>query len=368
MAVYEIIPNENVLVADIGNTLNANGGSVNINQPSTFFTTDAKINPWSKKKPVYREELFCQDYNSSKPDYVANWWQGKDGKCGFTIPQYTSYTNIPSAMDGGMNGWVYNIPSNPKRLGDFCGYKANATPIVTGFSVTGKVASSEQSSYVTAALAVNVAGVSNELSLTEFPFLKDCYFGIYLKKNSGSVYRRATSDRTIGNSGTEVQIKAYGLDEGNWTAYPFLSMEKITESGSEISSIFYTIPNVSAQSVEVASSSVSIFVDAKYNKFNGAYASITINSIVVSGSSQSLSSNYVLVRPFDRTLNDPLDDKDTRISVGTFSIPTSGSYTIDLGRNSLIAIDNQRYKIWVTLGNGKYSVSTEPADSADIIT
>ena len=368
MAVHEIIPNENVLVADIGSTLNANGGNVNINKPSEFFTAAANINPWSKKKPVYREELFCQDFNSSKPNYVANWWQGKDGKCGFTIPQYTSYTNIPSAMDGNMNGWVYNIPSNPKRLGDFCGYKANATPIVTGFSVTGKVASSEQSSYVTAALAVNVAGVSNELSLTEFPFLKDCYFGIYLKKNSGSVYRRATSDRTIGNSGTEVQIKAYGLDEGNWTAYPFLSMEKITETGSEISSIFYTIPNVSAQSVEVASSSVSILINAKYNKSNGVKTSISINSITVSGSPQSLSTNYVIVRPYNRTLNDAYDDRDTRISVATFSIPTSGSYNIDLGRNSLVVIENERYKVWVTLGSGKYIVSTEPEDSVDIIT
>ena len=47
MAALTQIPKTNISVADIRDTLNANGGSVS-NDTTTFFTTAAKINPFVK--------------------------------------------------------------------------------------------------------------------------------------------------------------------------------------------------------------------------------------------------------------------------------------------------------------------------------
>ena len=48
-----------LLPEDIGEVLRDSGVAVDINKPWTFFSSD--LNMWSKKKPVYREELFCQE-------------------------------------------------------------------------------------------------------------------------------------------------------------------------------------------------------------------------------------------------------------------------------------------------------------------
>lgn len=58
MTAYKKIPINNVLMADIRDTLNANGGSAG-NELVTFFSTSANVNPFSKKKPVILEKDFC---------------------------------------------------------------------------------------------------------------------------------------------------------------------------------------------------------------------------------------------------------------------------------------------------------------------
>ena len=52
MTALSKIPRTNVSVADIRDTLNANGGSVT-NVLGTFFSSAANINIWARQKPIH---------------------------------------------------------------------------------------------------------------------------------------------------------------------------------------------------------------------------------------------------------------------------------------------------------------------------
>lgn len=107
-----IIKNSNiVLSSDIGSVLNAAGGSVNINQPATFFSADAKINMWSKRKPVDYNKLF----DMTEDDYRSTAY-------GLTISSRDSQGHIT---------FGYNMPkgtiTSPYRLEDFKNYDTDAS-------------------------------------------------------------------------------------------------------------------------------------------------------------------------------------------------------------------------------------------------
>lgn len=143
--IYDIIPSENVKYEDIRDTLNANGGIVN-NDVSTAFKESAKINPWSKHKPVALNVDFCQDFSSTKPNYDANWWVGTNRKCGMNITHLYSITNtgLQQMINLYKSGqaWTYTPPkggqSEPYRLGDFAGYYPEARSFFQSYITKGQ--------------------------------------------------------------------------------------------------------------------------------------------------------------------------------------------------------------------------------------
>ena len=131
MAVYDILPTENLKWDDIRDTLNAGGGVVDNNAINAFKETSG-INVWSKHKPVVLAVNFCQDFNSGAANYNSTWWQGSDGNCGLVPKTLFNFSEVIENTDGEMNGWTYNLPkggsSQPYRLGDFAGYCKYANP------------------------------------------------------------------------------------------------------------------------------------------------------------------------------------------------------------------------------------------------
>ena len=101
--VYDILPTESLRVEDIRDTLNANGGNVG-NDVVSYFGEDAKINPFSTKKPFVSAELYTDEWKS-----------------GFVL----DHTVIPYRLR-------YELPtggeSSPYRLGDYRGYDAKMKP------------------------------------------------------------------------------------------------------------------------------------------------------------------------------------------------------------------------------------------------
>lgn len=118
--IRDIIPTQNVTWDDIRDTLNFHGGSVDNNVSSAFKET-AKVNPWSKYKPVPYREAFTE----SSP----NWYMGDNWFCGlkFSTSDYLNdyKNNTAFKWDNPKGGEL-----SPYRLGDFRRYNAKATPFI----------------------------------------------------------------------------------------------------------------------------------------------------------------------------------------------------------------------------------------------
>lgn len=106
MAVYDIIPSQNVDYNDVRDTLNASGGSVN-NTMSSLFAEAAKLNMWSDISP-------CEIPNTPFADFS----------------QIRKYKFKKATEYKGVSGsWaVFNPATTIFRLGDFRKYARNTTP------------------------------------------------------------------------------------------------------------------------------------------------------------------------------------------------------------------------------------------------
>lgn len=125
-----IIKESNInLSSDIGNVLNAAGGSVDINRAEAYFSAAAKINPFAKWKPT--------QYEAQVED--ADYWMAYDGSCQVEVKVVKNNTGSNSAeplkqlkamFQNGDTGWMFKYweVSNvhPYRLGDFRRYKTDA--------------------------------------------------------------------------------------------------------------------------------------------------------------------------------------------------------------------------------------------------
>lgn len=363
-----IIPTTDVnLATEVRDVLNEAGGSVS-NDVTTFFKPAAKINPFSKHKPVVLAVDFCQDFDSTKPDYDADWWKGSAGNCGLVPKNVSSYTDIPGAMDGDMNGWTYDIPNGgstrPMRLGDFVRYYTDALPMFHHFTVPSQVTNSNTQNSIVGSCQLQSSGSDYNLSFEDFPTFKNYYFGMYVKQKDGTRAAYKTAGDTLGNGGASVTISAYGFPEGNWTAYPFIctvAQDGVTDKGGT----YYTLPKNNAVEFSVVASLLVINVDVKYNYVNGVKRSVTINSIKVTnrtGSSVTMTNNVLQLRyAGDSLTQDPVSSS----TISSFSVADGSTHTLSLSASqTLISLpDSSRsYYIRVTLNNSQYSVNQNIAE------
>lgn len=271
-----IIPNSNVnLSTNVRDILNAAGGNVT-NDIKTFFTENANINPWSFRKP----------YNTDADKFKLTDEQIRDINCGLIPFQMNSYTELPSIMDGEMNGWEYRLPMGIYRLGDFCGYKTDAYPMIAKFVIADKV--SNQTSVVKATAIVNQQdGV--QVSLTDLGKLGDYKPAVYL--TNGTINHRYDGRKTFAEGGLfDVDIIGTELTVGTWTAYPFIF-------GGNNDNIYYTLPNVSAKSFEVVVSLDDVYIQARflYNLTTGSIDSVQYKFSVTNNSGGSTKNNSVYI-------------------------------------------------------------------------
>lgn len=360
-----IIKNSNiVLSSDIGSVLNAAGGSVNINQPATFFSADAKLNPWSKKKPVILTDNFVQDFDSTKPNYKSGWWKAHDGKCGFTIPSHTTMNSVMDATTGGMNGWVYNIPNGsttqPRRLGDFVGYDTNATPPYTDFKFPSVVTNTSGSSAEGYFLNNTIVTEGTSLSLSDFPSFSDYYFGVMLYKPSSKYSTWNTMDVKIGsNTDLKVKIDTTSLSAGeDWVAVPFISTAKQKQSQTLVAATYYTLPSINKVTFTILSEVVTITIVARYFYTNNVKTKIIIDSITVLPLlyTEELTNNYVEARFVSSDFSDPLQDGETSIKISDFSVTKGEETTVPLtfAQKNITINSSKDYNIWISLDSGKY--------------
>ena len=222
MAALTQIPKTNISVVDIKDTLNANGGSVS-NDTTTFFTAAAKVNPWSKHKPVPLSSTFCQDFDSSRADYDDDWWKGNDGKCGLSWNDQFTTSQIEQLKTA---NWSYTPPSSsyPRRLGDFAGYIVSTNPPIATRITSSKIDVDQTLGTWTFEPDIYTKNY-NELTIYDFDLSLSDWYLCALVSGSGGGWNRYIGDKVL-TSGCKVDVNLNELSIGEHTVILCLARSK----------------------------------------------------------------------------------------------------------------------------------------------
>lgn len=202
-----------------------------------YLCSSSKVKAWAKYKPVKDDSPITQD----------GWWDGGDGKCGFTIPSYGGTTGslyndnmVGLFTDDGVNGWVYNQPKAGDwlRLTDFEGYYALAAAPYSKLN-DATLVKGRDSVLTIVPLASNNTR-DDVLKLSDFPLLYNpnteeaiYHFGAFIVgyNNNEAQYRRVISDFKDNHNkpiiGATVDIPINDLPVGTYTIYCILADQPI---------------------------------------------------------------------------------------------------------------------------------------------
>lgn len=284
-----IIGETNITMSSVRDTLNGAGGSVG-NDLQSFFSSAAKLNMWSKYKPVVSSTLFFD---------LATWKASgyKSNKCGLTINTYSPAT-FKNAAQAGTTGWSYTPPrggtTEPMRLGDFRGYCTTAyNPI--GAAVTNGIISNNK---LTFAIDVAITGSSStNLTLNDIEIngvsLSNYYLGVYLWNSSTS--RFYTSSVKVGsNANLTVEIPLTTAGTYRWI--PFLSSAAQT-TGNDVSATIVSC-NKTSQEIKVVTSGTlrKVVPLGSWNASGTAVTNITASLVNSTSSSVTFTNIKVQLR------------------------------------------------------------------------
>lgn len=247
-----IIKNSNiVLSSDIGSVLNDAGGAVNINQPATFFTSAAKINPAAKFKPT--------QYVSNFDD--SNYWKAYDGNCQVNVKVATTLAAIKQMFEGNDTGWnfkYWNVSSTyPYRLGDFRKYKTDAKFPIQGES---HPTSANIDSFAPAIIGFNGAGWSSDdysLKWKDFAALQgiDNFYvsSVYWHESDPTNLKIRTYNSKIENP--PYQSSFYASKGGRYYICPVLSSLPYLAQGGYSGNELIPIPGTKLITIDITRTS-----------------------------------------------------------------------------------------------------------------
>lgn len=187
MAVYNVIP-DRFTNLDIRDTLNAYGGSVGDNSLN-YFSAAARINMWSKRKPVKRNIMF----NTEDP----NWFRADSGNYGINVPRAADIALLTGT-------YTYDIPvqgSYNLRVGDFAGYNPEATVPFTTILPSGLILASGSATVVKLMLK-SLDSTYNVVPADIFP--SNSYLGCAVTYGNRTLIK--TLSVTIFNGGVTLNI------------------------------------------------------------------------------------------------------------------------------------------------------------------
>lgn len=251
MSVLNPIGTGPIHLADVRDTINAFGGSAS-NSLTTFFQQN-DMNMWARYKfTIVKDRLFVDD---------AKRWQGDDGMCGLSIPEFGSPSAMRTALESGKDKWTYNPPqggtSQPMRLGDVRKYLYTAVcPI--GSMESNVILRSTTGGYefdINVEIVVQSSDLNltlNDLAIRGVKF-SEMYLGVYMVPKSGSGYYWGSSSTPIGENGElTMTLKGTSGTLGEFNAYVFLATS--SQVGEERSGYFYGL-NKTSQTVTIKSAS-----------------------------------------------------------------------------------------------------------------
>lgn len=215
---------------DIRDTLNAHGGKVT-NKTSSFFKPDANINKWSKHKPIVTGHAAGIFDKTMFVPYYSEIWDKQDGTTPAPFVNVDNehpdnLRNVFNATSNESDWFEYVLPSGgasePLRMGDFRGYRADAKSAFTSFD-TNKTTTIINDPAVELTIFVRIKLVNDEdpvlggmISLTDLGIFNTDYNDIYcgVIEKFGGDYKLHLGSADLQNPST-----AWGYDSVtlNWT-------------------------------------------------------------------------------------------------------------------------------------------------------
>lgn len=187
------LPKENLRWFDIYETLTDNGGFVSLSYRDTAYKAEANCNKWSKWKPQAIRGLIVDD----EARFRANNW-------GISIPFVNGYEEAFKGCSE--DDWHYILPKgnedSPYRIGDFRGYRADATSPFRTLSLDKTVAVAND--VVKATLNCRMYNDTNEdgmLGLSDMGELDGCRVAFIMKKPNEQ-FEVVMSDYIANNHGS----------------------------------------------------------------------------------------------------------------------------------------------------------------------
>ena len=226
--------------------------------------TNAEFNRWAKYKP---------EVNPTRGNLTLE--QRRANSFGLDMDWVTSKAALMVKYNIGLIGfkparWSHIVPngsaSQPHRIGDCNGYKADTPSPFDGVVLSGSVFdNSYHDTGITVELAIKFDETISDdiINIREIGGIKDCYFGAiaYQVLESGSTATPqasiVTATDTIVNGAFSVYIDTFNLPIGKWKIYPFFSTKKTAQTLSEPSGAQYApVPYALAEEVEITKGGV----------------------------------------------------------------------------------------------------------------
>ena len=327
MAIYDILPDNDLKDIDIVETLNANGGSVTYFHPS-WYSASAMLNWASKYKPVVCSEDFI-----SLSLWQSTYFRGDDGNCGLTIPKY-SPSSFKSAVKNGEGAWSYTPPRGcndyyyePQRMDDFRGYCPSAYNPIGMMATNGMISNGKVSFAIDSALT---GSSDTNLTLADIRIgglygtsLAEYYMGVFVWNNSLSFFY--TSDTPIG-SDADLNIEVPITVEGNYQWIPFLSSKPHTTGYDDATATVISC-NKKAQEVTVRTATTLKQVQPT-GSWNASNTQVSVGAFLHNTGSSQTTFTDITVELWE--INGSVEQKVRSTTYGS---------SVTVGANSMESID-----------------------------
>lgn len=240
--------------------------------------SDPRVNMWSRKKPVPWSINGVPNVNPVAA-HPNDWYKGINGDYGIKMKSLSLVSQLPSVIDGGLNGWTYERDTIIARVFDFNGYYHSApNPFDYLFIALDKEAVAPGGT-VTMLYQLQYGGGTtedeNSLGIQDFRIqdgatllLENFYVAILIYKKSGNTYTYetwASASETIDDLETDRAMHSFQFNaptvQGTYVYIPVLS--RYAKGSQAEPGYFISIPETNFSELTVSQSvNPSMTIDA----------------------------------------------------------------------------------------------------------
>lgn len=219
--------------------------------------SDPRVNMWSRKKPVPWSINGVPNVNPLAA-HPNDWHKGIDGDYGIKMKSLSLVSQLPSVIDGGLNGWTYERDTIIARVLDFNGYYHPAPNPFDYLFISLDKNDVAPGGLLTFQYQLQYGGGTTEdpdsLGIQDLQIhasgtllLEDFYAAILIYKKSGNTYTYdgwASSQETIDDLETDRAMHTFQFNaptvQGEYSYIPVLSRYKKVNQAEP--GYFITIP------------------------------------------------------------------------------------------------------------------------------